>query len=611
MVKKPKGKWRMCVDFTDLNKACPKDSYPLPRINALVDSTTRHQLLSFMDAFSGYNQIKMKEADQEKMSFVTSERLFCYKVMPFRLKNVGATYQRLMNKMFTHQIGRNVQVYVGDMLVKSLRENDHLNDLQETFDTLRLYNMKLNLSKCVFGVTAGKFLGFMVSQRGIKINPEKIRAIMKLEPQRTVKDVQSLNGKIAALNRFVSKATDKCLPFFHILRKTFEWADKCQQAFKDLKKYLASPPLLSPSKPGEELYLYLAISRATAHTIIVLTDQPLKRAISKPKAARQMALWVIELSEFDIYYRPRTAIKGQAVADFIAEYTQTEDKGADALKQWNIHTDGSSNKQVGGASVVIQTLDGDKIQCMIRLDFPTTNNEAEYEALVAGLDLAKVASAEGMVVHCNSQVITSQISGVYECKSERMKKYLEEVKNRIGSLKVTFVQIPREENKCANRLAKAASAEFMMVPDQIRDTKSARLRQQIAVHNNAFKDFCSELGIRNHYLSPAHPQANGQVKATNRSLLKIIKTRLEGAKGNWPDELPSVLWAYRTIAKTPTGETPFRLAYGSKAVIPAEVGLTSYRVENYNKDKNEEALRLQLDLVDKIRATAEQRLARY
>ena len=180
-----------------------------------------------MDAFSGYNHIKMEEVDQEKTSFVTSQGLFCYKVMPFGLKNAGATYQRLMNKMFVHQIGRNVQVYVDDMLVKSLRKDNHLDNLRETFDTLRSYNMKLNPNKCAFGVMAGKFLGFMVSQRGIEVNPEKIRAIMELEPPMTVKEVQSLNGKIAALNRFISKATDKCLPFFCTLRKSFEWTDEC------------------------------------------------------------------------------------------------------------------------------------------------------------------------------------------------------------------------------------------------------------------------------------------------------------------------------------------------------------------------------------------------
>ena len=163
MVKEASEKWRMCVDFTDINKACPKDSYPLPRVDVLVDSTARHQLLSFIDALSSYNQIRMHEDNQEKTSFVTSQGLFCYKVMPFDLKNAGTTYQRLMNKMFAPQIERNVQVYVDNMLVKSRREEDHLEDLRETFDTFRSYNMKLNPGKYVFGVTAGKFLGFMVS----------------------------------------------------------------------------------------------------------------------------------------------------------------------------------------------------------------------------------------------------------------------------------------------------------------------------------------------------------------------------------------------------------------------------------------------------------------
>ena len=122
--------------------------------------------------------------------------------------------------------------------------------------------MKLNPSKYVFRVTAGKFLGFMVSQRGIEVNPEKVWAIMELGPPRMVKKVQSLNGKITALNRFVSKATEKCPPFFCTLRKLFEWTDECQKAFKDLKKYLSSLSLLSPSKLGEELYLYIAVSQA-------------------------------------------------------------------------------------------------------------------------------------------------------------------------------------------------------------------------------------------------------------------------------------------------------------------------------------------------------------
>ena len=140
---------------------------------------------------------------------------------------MGATYQRLMNKMFTHQIGRNIQVYVDDMLVKSIREDDHLDDLKENFDTLHSYNMKLNPNKYAFGVMARKFLGFMVSQRGIEVNLDKIQAIMELTPPKNV-EVQSLNSKVVALNWFISRATDRCLPFFRTLKNSFEWMAECQ-----------------------------------------------------------------------------------------------------------------------------------------------------------------------------------------------------------------------------------------------------------------------------------------------------------------------------------------------------------------------------------------------
>ena len=137
LVKKANGKWRMCVDFTDLNSVCPKDSFPLPRIDQLVDSTAGHKLLTFMDTFSGFNQIKMLEEDQ--IAFITSQGLYCYKVMPFGLKNARAIYQRLVNRIFSRQIGRNMEVYVDDMLIKSKEENTHLDDLKKTFVTLRQY----------------------------------------------------------------------------------------------------------------------------------------------------------------------------------------------------------------------------------------------------------------------------------------------------------------------------------------------------------------------------------------------------------------------------------------------------------------------------------------
>jgi len=163
LVKKANGKWRMCVDFTDLNKACPKHSYPLPNIDTLVDSASGCKMLSFLDAFSGYNQIKMHPRDESKMAFMTDTCSYCYKVMPFGLKNAGTTYQRLMDKILAPMLGRNVQAYVDDMVVTSGERGRQAADLEELFATISKYHLKLNPEKCVFGVEAGKFLGFMLT----------------------------------------------------------------------------------------------------------------------------------------------------------------------------------------------------------------------------------------------------------------------------------------------------------------------------------------------------------------------------------------------------------------------------------------------------------------
>ena len=247
-----------------------------------------------------------------------------------------------------------------DMLVKSKEELAHLDDLRETFTTLKQYQMKLNPGKCVFRVALGKFLGFMVSQRGIEANPEKVQAIINMASARIVKEVQKLTERIAALNRFVSRAMDKCLPFFKTLKRAFAWTDECEAAFQELKRYLSNPPLMNLSKEGESLQLYLAVSATTvsaaliweevkkqlpvyyvnqafqgaesgypriekiafalivashklrqyfqANPILVMMDQPIRKSINKPKAAGRMVQWAIELSQFDIEYHPRTAI---------------------------------------------------------------------------------------------------------------------------------------------------------------------------------------------------------------------------------------------------------------------------------------------------------------
>ena len=172
VVKKKSGKWRVCVDFTDLNKACPKDPFPMPKINQLVDATVGHPQMSFLDAFQGYHQILLTLDDQEKRAFVTPIGNYHYKVMSFGLKNTGSTYQRMMTRMFESLLGKNIEIYINDMMVKSKMVSEHLGDLRTIFEILRNYKLRLNSSKCSFGVGSGKFLGYMVTHRGIEVNPD-------------------------------------------------------------------------------------------------------------------------------------------------------------------------------------------------------------------------------------------------------------------------------------------------------------------------------------------------------------------------------------------------------------------------------------------------------
>ncbi|KAL2228768.1 UNVERIFIED_CONTAM: Retrovirus-related Pol polyprotein from transposon, partial [Sesamum indicum] len=270
IIPKARGKWRKCTDFMDLNKTCLKDPYPLLRINLLVDSTAECALFSMKDAYQGYHQIFMPKEDREKMAFVTEKGIYCYNVIPFGLKNAGATYQRLVNKMFKDQIGTTMEVYIDYKLVRSKKEEDHLEHLEAAFNIMQSYGMRLSPAKCIFEVRDGKFLGYMVSERGIKANPEKIQAIMQLGSPKLVKDVQKLTGKFVAFNRFIARSADCNLPFFKILRKVkdFEWIEKCKKALQELKAYLTTPPLLANPLVGEKMYIYLVVSDEAVSSIM-------------------------------------------------------------------------------------------------------------------------------------------------------------------------------------------------------------------------------------------------------------------------------------------------------------------------------------------------------
>ncbi|XP_052109199.1 uncharacterized protein LOC107460736 [Arachis duranensis] len=512
LVKKHNGKWRMCVDYSDLNKACPKDCFPLPNIDALVDAAAGYRYLSFMDAYSGYNQIPMHRPDEDKTAFITPGGTFCYKVMPFGLKNVGATYQRLMNRIFHDLIGKTVEVYVDDILAKTTRPDDLLNDLATVFASLRQHGMRLNPLKCAFAVEARKFLGFMITQRGVEANSEKCQAILQMKSPGCIKDVQRLAGRLTSLSQFLGASATKALPFFNLMKKgiAFEWTPACEEAFRHFKKILAAPLVLGKPKDGEPLYLYLAItgealaavlvreeeraqqpvyfvSRALqgaelrynkleklalalltssrrlkqyfqGHQVVVRTDQGIRQVLQKPDLAGRMMTWSIELSQYDIRYEPRQAIKAQAMADFLVEVTG--DPTEETSTRWKLHVDGASNQTFGGARIILESPVGVVYEQSIRFEFPILNNHAEYEALIGGLTLAAEVGATMLEICSDSQVVTSQVNGSYQAKDSLLQKYLEKVRNLSQKFEeVTVHHVPRERNTRADLLSKLASTK--------------------------------------------------------------------------------------------------------------------------------------------------------
>jgi hypothetical protein len=271
MVKKSNGKWRMCIDFIDLNKACPKDEFPLPRIDSLVDAATSSELMSLLDCYSGYHQIWMKKEDEPKTSFITPSGTYCYLRMPEGLKNAGGSFSRMTAKVLHSQIGRNMLTYVDDIIVKSTKQENHITDLQETFANFRQAGLKLNPEKCVFEVKKGKFLGCLVSTKGIEANLSKIKAILRMEPPSTKKGVQWLTGRLASLNRFISRSAERNLTFFEILKsaKVFQWGPTQQKAFEELKQYLIDLTTLILPAPGASLLLYVAASYSAVSATLV------------------------------------------------------------------------------------------------------------------------------------------------------------------------------------------------------------------------------------------------------------------------------------------------------------------------------------------------------
>jgi hypothetical protein len=204
--------------------------------------------------YSGYNQIRLKVENEDKTAFITPHGVYCYMTMPFGLKNAGATYQRCMQACLKEEIGRNIEVYIDDIIIKTAKADSLLDDLRETFANLDHYSINLNPKKCSFGVPTGQLLGYLIFERGIEGNLEKIQAIINMQPPKTLRHVQQLTGRLAALSQFISKLGEKALPFYRLLRKTdnFKWTKEAQATFDDLKCRLSiSPVLVTPLPPRE------------------------------------------------------------------------------------------------------------------------------------------------------------------------------------------------------------------------------------------------------------------------------------------------------------------------------------------------------------------------
>ena len=458
-----------------------------------------------------------------------------YKVMSFGLKNAGSTYQRMMTRMFEPQLGKSIEIYVDDMVVKSKMVYKQLGDLGSTFNVLRKHKLRLNASKCSFGVGSSNFLGYMITYRGIEVNPDQIKAINNLKPLRNAKEVQKLTGMIAALNRFISRLANRCRPFYLLINKWkgFEWSEGCTVAFQQLKEYLSRPPIMSSLVVDEVLYAYIAVAlyavslvlirddnglqrlvyyvskslheaevrylplekailvvvHATrklphyfqAHTVVVLTQLPLKFVLRTADYTGRIALWNTILRAFDIKYMPRTSIKGKVLADLVAEFTEppveivTEQRNVDeklvsvifapGIPCWKVYIDGAANQRGSGVELVLISLEKTIIEKFLRLGFLATNNEVKYEALLQGMAMVWKMGGKVVKMFLDSRLVVGQVKGELEARDARMQEYLSRVKCLQPSFDLfSLSHISRSGNTHADSLATLATSSAGELP---------------------------------------------------------------------------------------------------------------------------------------------------
>ncbi|XP_023929376.1 uncharacterized protein LOC112040718 [Quercus suber] len=378
------------------------------------------------------------------------------------------------------------------MVVKSKQEALYRGDLQAVFEVLRRHKLRLNAEKCAFGVGAGKFLGYLISTRGIEVNPDQIEAVRRLKPPSNPKEVQILTGMLAAFNQFISKFADRCRPFYQLLKKWtgFRWSKECEEAFVDLKVYLARAPMLTAPEPGEDLFMYLAVSEHAASAML-LRDKRIQQLVyyisktlvdaetrylpieklsllKRSDFTGRIAKWGTRLGSFDIRYRPRSSVKGQVLADFIAEFSPKE-KGEMVCqleaRSWKVFVNGASSSTGAGSGVVMITTEGIRLELSFRLGFRASNNEAKYEAFLAGLKAASSLGAREIELYSDSCLVVNQVQGSFEARDSQMKAYLEQARLVMACFNMVKVfHIARTQNRHADSLATLASSVTEEIP---------------------------------------------------------------------------------------------------------------------------------------------------
>nr|GEZ08439.1 reverse transcriptase domain-containing protein [Tanacetum cinerariifolium] len=362
-------------------------------------------------------QAELAEPDEEKTAFHTGQGEYWYTKMPFGLKNVGATYQRLIDRAFESQIGRNIEVYVDDLVVKSYIEAEMMRDIEETFHTLHKVNMKLNPKKCSFGLAEGMFLGYVVTPEGIKLCLDKTAAVLQLPSSRTIKEVQSFNGKLASLKRFLSKSAKKSLPLFQTLKRCikksdFHWTVKAEQAFKQLKQHLSELPLLVAPKPKEELIIYLSATYGAISEVLMTkkgTVQTPIYFISRALQGPELNYSPMEKPVLSLVFAAKRLRRPQAA---LAAETQQE--------PLTLFTEGSLCVDGSGARLILTNPKGIKFTYALRFQFAASNNEAEYEELIVGLRIAARMGVKFVHVNVDSKLVANQVLGTYVAKEDNM-----------------------------------------------------------------------------------------------------------------------------------------------------------------------------------------------